>query len=133
MTEQAGSPLVLVVEDDQSAREMYMEALALAGYRAAEAHNGLQALEKIQQLQPSAVVTDLAIPGIDGFQLCRELQHRDGLSKIPVLAITGRFMDASDMERALQAGCRAVLLKPFPPEEFIEAVHTILGSNGPIS
>ena len=72
-------PLVLIVEDDQSTRLMYREFLNHSGFRTADAHNGFQALEKARELRPDLVVTDIAVPGMDGFEFCRALAsvHRD--------------------------------------------------------
>jgi two-component system cell cycle response regulator DivK len=58
-------PLVLVVEDDPSTRRMYCDFLAHSGFRTADAHNGFQALAKARELCPQAVLTDLAVPGMD--------------------------------------------------------------------
>ena len=55
-------PLVLIVEDDLSTRLMYREYLAMSGFRIIDAHNGKQALEKVREQRPDAVVTDLAVP-----------------------------------------------------------------------
>jgi len=65
---------VLLVEDDQPTRALYREYLSGAGFRAIDAHNGFQALEKARQFRPDAIVTDLAVPGMDGFEFCRALQ-----------------------------------------------------------
>jgi CheY-like chemotaxis protein len=82
-------PLVLIVEDDLSTRVMYREFLVRFGFRTADAHNGFQALEKVQELQPNAIVTDLAVPGMDGFELCRALQISARTRDIPIVAVTG--------------------------------------------
>ena len=84
-----GHPLVLIVEDDLSTRVMYREYLSQCGFRTADAHNGFQALEKAQQLRPDAIVTDLNVPGMDGFEFCRALRQSDGERRIPIIAVTG--------------------------------------------
>jgi CheY-like chemotaxis protein len=64
-------PLVLVVEDDRATRAWYRDVLTFSGFRTTEAHNGHQALEKARDEWPNVVLTDLAVPGMDGFEFCR--------------------------------------------------------------
>lgn len=105
-------PLVLVVEDDFSTRAMYREYLTEAGFRIADAHNGHQALAKARELHPDAIVTDLAVPGMDGFEFCRAVKQVNGLSAIPILAVTGHSEYLDQPDRFTQAGIGGVLVKP---------------------
>jgi twitching motility two-component system response regulator PilH len=120
------TPRVLLIEDDLPSRQMYADALTGAGFDPVQAHNGLQAVEKAAELLPDAVVTDLAIPGIDGFELCRRLRSDPRTSRIPILGMTGWFMSDADLDRARRSGCHAVLIKPFPPETLIEGLLELL-------
>lgn len=119
-------PLVLIIEDDQASRRLYASELQHAGFDVAEAHNGLQAVEKATQLIPDAIVTDLGLPGIDGYELCRRLHRDDRLNRIPIVAITGRYFSPADIARAHREGCHAVLIKPFVGEELIAEVWRAL-------
>jgi CheY-like chemotaxis protein len=83
-------PRLLVIEDDRDLRQLYVHALEDAGFTVVQAHNGLQALEKATELRRDAIVTDLGLPGIDGYEICRRLR-RDGLSQVPIVAITGPY------------------------------------------
>jgi CheY-like chemotaxis protein len=121
-------PLVLIVEDDQATRVLYREYLNGAGFRTADAHNGRQALEKVQQLRPDAVVTDLAVPGIDGFELCRVLRQSAETRAIPIVAVTGHPEYLSEPERFRHAGIARVLVKPCEPEAIAEALRELLDS-----
>ena len=120
------SPSVLLVEDDQEGRRLYAEWLTEAGFRVEQAHNGLQALDRAFGSQPDVVVTDLDIPGIDGFELTRRLKQDPRTCEIPVLAITGYAAFASDPVRALRAGCDAVLPKPCSPDDLETAIRSLL-------
>jgi two-component system cell cycle response regulator DivK len=117
---------VLLVEDDQDGRRMYAEWLTGAGFRVEQAHNGLQALDRALSFQPDVVVTDLNIPGIDGFELTRRLKRERRTHDIPVLAVTGYVAFASDPGRALRAGCDAVLSKPCSAEDLETAIRTLI-------
>src|SRR5512147_235050 len=105
---------------------MYAEWLTHAGFTVDEAHNGLQALERAFDSRPDVVVTDLNIPGIDGFELTRRLKQDPRTCDIPVLAVTGYAAFASDPGRALRAGCDAVLPKPCSPDELETAIRSLI-------
>lgn len=122
----ATGPIVLLVEDDPEGRRLYADWLVVAGFRVEEAHNGLQALERAQHRHPDIVVTDLHIPGIDGFELTRRLRQDPATRGIPVLAITGYAAFAADPGRARRAGCDAVLLKPCSAEDLGTAVRALV-------
>jgi CheY-like chemotaxis protein len=122
----AGSPpLVLIVEDDPETRQMYISVFGSEGFRTDSAHNGLQALEKATAVPPDLILTDIAVPGIDGIELCRRLRSNKGTEGIPVLAVTG-YDDRHYPDRALQAGANRVLLKPLHPEMLIEEARRLL-------
>lgn len=106
------TPLVLIVEDDLNTRVLYRDYLTHVGFRVIDAHNGHQALAKAQELQPNAVLTDLAVPGMDGFEFCRALQQSDATRTIPILAVTGHSEYLGQPDRFRQAGIMRVLTKP---------------------
>ena len=118
--------LVLVIEDDLASRRLYASELLRAGFDVVEAHNGLQAVEKATATMPDAIVTDLGLPGIDGFELCRRIHRDPRLSRIPYIAITGRYFSEADIARAHREGCHAVLIKPFVGDELIAEVRKVL-------
>ncbi len=120
--------LILLVDDDRECREMYAASLRAAGFEVAEAHNGNQALSKASEEAPSIVVTDLALPGIDGYQLTRRLRQQTATEHVPIIAITGYGGFMEDTERALTAGCDAVLTKPCLPDRLLEEVERLLAA-----
>ena len=126
MVQDPQRPLVLVIEDDRDSRRLYADELQRAGYSVSEAHNGLQAVEKATELQPDAIVTDLGLPGIDGYELCRRLHRDERLGRIPIVAITGRYFSDADIARARREGCQAVLIKPFVGDDLIAEVRKVL-------
>ena len=123
-------PLVLIVEDDLSTRLMYREYLSHCGFRTIDAHNGHQALAKAHELHPNAVVTDLAVPGMDGFEFCRALQQSASTRAIPVLAVTGHSEYLSDPDRFRQAGISHVLTKPCAPDVIAGELRRLLRESG---
>ena len=121
-------PLVLIVEDDPETRRYYADALARAGFEIDQAHNGLQALEKALQLQPSLILTDIAVPGIDGIELLRRLRADTRTASIPVIAITG-YDDRQYVDRALVAGASHVLAKPCDSDALIHEARQVLAES----
>lgn len=118
-------PLVLLVEDDRDGRLMFTEWLEGAGFRVDQAHNGLQALERAFDLLPDAILTDLNIPGIDGYELTRRLKNDPRTSRIPILAVTG-YAPFQDPARADRAGCDAIFPKPCDPDEVRRTLTTLI-------
>jgi len=118
-------PLVLLVEDDRDGRIIFAEWLEGIGFRVDQAHNGLQALERAFDLLPDAVLTDLNIPGIDGYELTRRLKNDPRTSVIPILAVTG-YAPFLDPARADRAGCDAFFPKPCNPDELERALTTLI-------
>jgi two-component system, cell cycle response regulator DivK len=119
-------PLVLLVEDDRDGRLLFAEWLSAANFRVAQAHNGLQALERARDLVPDVILTDLNIPGIDGYELTRRLKSDPRTSSIPVLAVTGYVPFTQDPARADRAGCDAVLIKPCDLDELARSLTALI-------
>ena len=119
-------PLVLIVEDDPGTRLMYRDYLNHSGFRTVDAHNGHQALAKAQELLPNAVLTDLAVPGMDGFEFCRALQLSADTRAIPILAVTGHSEYLDQMDRFRQAGISQVLTKPCAPDVIAAELRRLL-------
>ncbi len=115
------SPLVLLVEDDPDTREMYSEFLSHSGLRVAEAPSGRRALESAREQRPDVVVTDIAMPGMDGLELSRRLRSSDPTRDVPIIAVSG---NAS--ERAREAGANIVLEKPCAPDYLLEVIEGVL-------
>jgi two-component system, cell cycle response regulator DivK len=123
----ADGPLVLIVENDLCTRILYCDYLRHCGFRTVDAHNGRQALEKARELHPHAVVTDLAVPGLDGFELCRALRSSRETLGIPILALTGHSEYLDQPDRFRQAGIAHVLVKPCAPDVIVEELRRLLG------
>lgn len=119
------APTILIVEDDPETRQFYSAALARAGFRVDQAHNGHQALEKALKSPPDLVLTDIAVPGIDGIELCRRLRADERTRAIPLLAITG-YGDRHYLDRVRIAGADQVLTKPCDAELLVTEARRLL-------
>jgi CheY-like chemotaxis protein len=118
--------LVLVVEDDRDGRLLFAAWLEDAGFRVETAHNGLQALDRAFEMLPDAILTDLHIPGIDGYELTRRLKSDPRTRVIPVLAVTGYGPFAQDPSRADRAGCDAILPKPCDADDLVATLRALI-------
>lgn len=126
------APLILVVEDYDDAREMYVEYLTFTGFRVESATNGLEAIEMTQRLKPDLVLMDLALPKLDGWEATRRLKSDPATSRIPVIALTGHAL-AGHAERAREAGCDSFITKPCVPDELVAEISRVLGISSPAS
>jgi len=117
---------VLLVEDHDDSRQMYVEFLRLQ-FDVAEACDGLSALEMMQQAAPDIMVTDLALPRMDGFELIQRMRADENLRDVPVIALSG-FSGAETENRARAVGASLVLQKPCLPDELARAVELAAAS-----
>jgi two-component system, cell cycle response regulator DivK len=118
-------PLVLVVDDYQDAREMYVEYLRFCGFRVEEASTGAEALQKARELVPDVILMDLSLPGMDGWTATRTLKSDERTRRIPVVALTGHAL-AGASESAKQAGCDAFVTKPCLPDDLVVQLRRML-------
>lgn len=120
------APRVLIVEDDPETRHYYAEAFHRSGFDTDEAHNGHQAFAKaLASPRPDLILTDIAVPGLDGIELCRKLRADDRTRSIPVLAITG-YEDRQYPDRARTAGANQVLMKPCEWDVLVSEARRLL-------
>ena len=111
---------ILLVEDHADSRAMYAEFLRL-DFDVVEAGDGIAALEMMRHTLPRVVVTDLALPRMDGFEMIKQMRDDDRLRDVPVIALSG-YAGADYEDRARRAGSDVVLVKPCLPETLSEAV-----------
>ena len=108
-------PMVLIVDDDLDTRDMYEIGLSLLGLSVVAAGEANTAFELACEADPDVIVTDVSLPGSDGYALASRLQQEPRTRFTPVLIVTGRA-GAEHATRARLAGCAALLQKPCPPD-----------------
>ncbi|HEX2089196.1 MAG TPA: response regulator transcription factor [Actinomycetota bacterium] len=113
---------VLVVEDEEAIAEAVRARLASEGYDVAVAVDGRRAIEAVRRDRPDLVILDLMLPGMDGLEVCREIQKDQW---IPVLMLTARTEEA-DKVAGLAVGADDYLTKPFSMRELVARVRAIL-------
>jgi CheY-like chemotaxis protein len=118
--------VVLLVEDDESNREMYSVFLESAGYWVLEARNGVEGLINARTYQPSVVVTDVRMPGMDGWELARALRENDRTAQIAIIAVSGCAPDEAASQALTRRDVDVVLTKPCLPDELVRQIRHIL-------
>jgi len=113
---------IVVVDDDEHIRELASLYLQKEGFDVTCAVDGASAVKKIQQLNPSLVVLDLMLPGISGYDVCRQVRLE---SNVPIIMLTARDEDV-DKIVGLELGADDYLTKPFNPRELVARVKAIL-------
>ena len=120
----AGDVLVLVVDDYKDTRELYAEYIRMSGIAVETAADGFEGIEKAILLRPDAIVMDLCMPHLDGFETVRVLRGHERTKQIPVLALTGAMLDSEGW--AHEEGFSAFLRKPCLPQYLLHEVRRFL-------
>lgn len=119
---------ILIVEDTPSEMELMSHYLRESGSTTIHAVTAKEALEKAAQQQPDVIVTDVVMPGMSGFELCRSLKKDPLTAKIPVIICTSKNQEI-DRLWGMRQGADAYLTKPFTREQLLRAVVSVLGMN----
>lgn len=118
-------PLVLIVDDHDDTRELYVTSLAALGFEAIEAADCGQAYRRAWDFHPDIVVTDVMLPGGDGWQLIQDLKREARTRDIPIVLLTGHA-ESQLRERADREGCAAFFVKPCLPDELAAELRHVL-------
>lgn len=113
---------VLVVEDEESIASLVAAYLERDGFRVEWTRFGGEALARVERSGPCAVVLDLGLPDVDGFEVCRRIRARSG---VPILMVTARD-EEPDRVAGLEVGADDYITKPFSPRELVARVRAIL-------
>lgn len=113
---------VLLIEDHEADSRLIATALAKDGYRVLTAASGEQGLELLAEAQPSLVMLDLILPGMDGLEACRQMRTK---SDVPIIMVTGRDEEV-DKVVGLELGADDYITKPFGMREMLARVHAML-------
>lgn len=122
---------ILVVDDEQTVREVVKRYLNAAGFHVLEAKNGPEALATLEENRPDLMVLDVMLPGIDGFALTRALRDapsgeaRAKARNTPIILLTAR-REESDRLRGFELGADDYVIKPFSPRELVLRIQAVL-------
>ncbi len=116
---------VLVVEDTPSQMELMNIFLQEGGYSVIRASNAKEGLEQARLYQPDAIITDVVMPGMSGFEFCRKLKRDLELQKIPIIFCSSKNKDI-DRIWGMRQGAEMYLTKPFTKQQLIGAIKSII-------
>jgi putative two-component system response regulator len=124
------TPTVLLVEDSPTQALRTRLTLESAGFRVTMAGDGVEALALARKARPDAVLSDILMPQIDGFQLCRQIRLDPDLKATPVILTTSTFSAQEDRPFAVNAGADACIQKDTPPEALASCLRAAIASHG---
>jgi two-component system chemotaxis response regulator CheY len=105
-------------------RDMLRLALSAAGFAVIQAEDGARGIDLLKDSVPDVIITDLNMPGMDGFELISQVRADPRLRSVPILVLTTES-DAEKKDRARRAGATGWIVKPFDPTRLVEAVRRV--------
>ena len=123
------TPRILIVEDDEGLRQMWRLVLDVAGFEVLEAANGTEALARVYDSSPTLVLLDVMMPGLDGFDVCRQLRYDERTHRMPIIFVSA-LSDIKQRNDLLQLGADACVSKPIGPRELIARIREVLDRHG---
>ena len=119
-------PHILLVDDREENRELLEEILEQEGIRVTSAIDGEEGLRLAAVDPPDTILLDVAMPGLDGFEVCRRLQERSETAFVPILFVTAQVLDKESVCKGLSQGAIDYITKPFDPDELAARVRNAL-------
>lgn len=116
---------IVLIEDHEESAAVVCDMLTAAGYQVVWMIEGATAVAQIKLLQPLAVITDIHLPGMDGYEVIRQLREHTDTQHLKILVLTAKAMPA-DRQACLDAGADAYLAKPIQPEQLIQKINLLL-------
>lgn len=118
------APVVLIVEDHADVRA-YLRSHLVGTYRVEEAVNGVEGLDRARTLEPDLIISDVMMPEMDGYALCRAIKTDETLNHIPVILLTARASEESKVE-GLETGADDYIYKPFRATELLTRAENLI-------
>jgi len=125
MTTTQNPAKILIIDDVEDNLTLLSELLEREGYKVAKAKDGLSGLEMVRAIQPDLILSDVMMPGINGFQLTQRLRADNSIGFVPIILITARN-DTNDKVRALEAGADDFMVKPIQRLELVARVRALI-------
>lgn len=117
-------PYVLVVDDNRITTKLLRRYLEANGYEAAEAYDGVECLEKVAQRAPDAIVLDVMMPRLDGYETVKKIRENEATRMVPVVIVTA-LNDIANQLKAIEAGADDFLSKPIEEKLLIAKVKLL--------
>jgi signal transduction histidine kinase/DNA-binding response OmpR family regulator len=119
---------ILVIDDDEDSRELIVRTAAQVGLKTRCAADGQAGMQLAREIRPSAIVLDLTLPGLDGFDILTLLQGDPTLGRVPVIVVSGRAITIPEHDRLTQAGCIYLTKGHCSPRQIAQSLKTALAA-----
>lgn len=120
-------PKILLVEDNPENRYLAQFLLEQGGFEVEIAVNGMEGIEKAATTKPAAILLDIQLPDIDGYEVARRLKASPNTAKILLIAVSSFAMPGEKL-RATETGCAGYITKPIDPVTFVDQIKELLKS-----
>jgi PAS domain S-box-containing protein len=130
-TAPSGRPLVLLADDDAIQRRLVEIQLSRAGFDVATAEDGLDALEQARRKPPAAIVSDVLMPRMDGFNLCHAVRKDAKLAAVPVVLTSNAYVEAEDRALAEKAGANTLILRTPDSKTLVDELRRCIEQGAP--
>lgn len=123
-------PKITIVDDDRDTRELLAAALEDEGFEVTLAANGLRLIASLQLHRPQAILLDVNMSWIDGFELCKAVKKNEHFRDIPIIFISGRG-DSEDKKRGREVGAADYFVKPLDTDKLVRRIRELVTSPSP--
>ena len=120
---------VLVVEDTEELRIFLVGLLQYAGYKVESAVNGIDALEKVEVFMPGLIISDILMPEMDGYELCKRIRNNVNTKNIPFIFYTATYTSLNDKKLAMAIGANRFIIKPEEPVKLLEIIKQVIAES----
>jgi DNA-binding response OmpR family regulator len=118
-------PKILIVDDDVTITDLMKALVSMEGHEPTTVNDSLQAVDVAKSVDPDLITLDLMMPGLTGFELCEMLSKDPDFSKTPIVIISAKD-DPESKEKAMKAGAKDYITKPFGVDDFLEKITSLV-------
>jgi len=125
-------PKILIIEDDYQSLYMLTFLLESGGYEVIQSNNGADGIAMAKDHKPVAIILDIQLPGMDGYEIAKVLRKNSELKNIPIVVVTS-FAMMGDKTKALKAGASGYIEKPIDPDTFISLLESFISAQNGVA
>lgn len=116
---------ILIADDEPHIIRIVKDKLTNAGYQVITVDNGTDALKKAEEFLPDMILLDVMMPGLNGFEVCKNLRQNTAFEKVPIFLLTAKGQ-ARDIEEGYECGANKYITKPFSPRALLKEIEEAL-------